>query len=471
MSRSASTLFTLRRTAGTVEFPVHHMRGGTSTGLVLWEPLLPASLPQREELLRHLMGVPLEGELPGNRQITGLGRGPATSNKVFLARVEQAGGQCSIVSTLAQLAAEHGRIDWSVNCGNMSSALLLWALDSGLIMGRETGSVEAEIANTNTGVVTTARMRREEEGRFAVAEIPGVSGAYPLVDLFLHKPSGSKTGRLLPTGQVSDQIAGCTVSCVDVAVPMVIADAADFGKTAHEPPAALEADVDFMRRFRQVWVEAALRMGLRRKDGSVMSREDIERSETIPKACIVGRANAGGHLVVRYFTPQAAHASMAVSGGCCLAAAALIPGTVANRIAQDMPKASSQYADLGVAIENPAGLLDTVLDARMIDGTLDVRRAAYRRSTQILLRGHVPLYRASSALVEELDAASEAAATRHGPRPTPWPSNHAPRGPDFGGAATQIPLALAHPEVCLLVDRRPLRLRKRHKPEEILAKL
>jgi len=27
-----------------------------------------------------------------------------------------------------------------------------------------------------------------------------------------------------------------------------------------------------------------------------------------------------------------------------------------------------------------------------------VRKAAYRRSTQILLRGHVPLYRASDAL-------------------------------------------------------------------------
>lgn len=408
MPSSASAPFALRHTAGAVEFPVHHMRGGTSTGLVLWEPLLPESLPLREELLRQLMGVPLEGELTGNRQITGLGRGPATSNKVFLARVEQAGGQCGIVSTLAQLAAEHGRIDWSVNCGNMSSALLLWALDSGLITGRETGAVEAEIANTNTGVVTTARMQRQAEGRFAVAEIPGVSGAYPLVDLFLHDPTGSKTGRLLPTGQTSDQIAGCTVSCVDVAVPMVIADAADFGKTAHEPLAALEADADFMRRFRQVWVEAALRMGLRRKDGSAMSRADIERSETIPKACIVGQANAGGHLAVRYFTPQTAHASMAVSGGCCLAAAALIPGTVANRVAQDLPTVTPQYADLGVAIENPAGLLDTVLDARMIDGSLDVRRAAYRRSAQILLRGHVPLYRASSALVEALDAASKA---------------------------------------------------------------
>jgi 4-oxalomesaconate tautomerase len=33
---------------------------------------------------------------------------------------------------------------------------------------------------------------------------------------------------------------------------------------------------------------------------------------------------------------------------------------------------------------------------------LEVRKAAYRRSTQILLRGHVPLYRASDALRDSL---------------------------------------------------------------------
>lgn len=399
MAKRSPARITLRYAAGQFEFPVHHMRGGTSTGLVLWEDLMPTSRLLREELLRHLMGVPMAGELPGNRQITGLGRGPATSNKVFLAKIEQVDGRQQIVSTLAQLAAGHGRIDWSVNCGNMSSALLLWALDTGMITGR----VEADIANTNTGVVTTARMQVSKHGHYAVAEIPGVDGAYPLVDLFLHDPMGSKTGSLLPTGQVSDEVGGCTVSCVDVAVPMVIANAADFGKTAHESTADLETDSEFMRRFRYVWIEAALRMGLRNKDGSMMGREDIARSETLPKACIIGRPKNGGHLAVRYFTPQTVHASMAVSGGCCLAAAALIPGTVANDVAQGLPAVSSQFSDLGIGIENPAGILETVMDARLINDVFEIRRAAYRRNTQILLRGYTPIYRASDALLEALD--------------------------------------------------------------------
>ena len=82
--------FHTRIHSGVMELPVHYMRGGTSTGVVIWEPLLPNDKLLREELLRHLMGVPLAGDQPGNRQITGLGRGPATSNKVFLARIEDA---------------------------------------------------------------------------------------------------------------------------------------------------------------------------------------------------------------------------------------------------------------------------------------------------------------------------------------------------------------------------------------------
>ena len=395
----------LRVSAGVIEFPVHHVRGGTSTGLVLWERLVPAEPALREELIRHLMGVPLAGSRPGNRQVTGLGRGIATSNKVFLADIEEAGGAQRLVSTLAQLASDIAAIDWSVNCGNMSSALQLWGLDTGFLAAPATGPCEEEIRNTNTGVLTTSRMVREADGRFAVAEIPGVDGAFPAVDLFLHDPVGSKTGRLLPTGRAIDEIGGHAVSCVDVAVPMVIAEAAGFGKTAREPMAELVADGAFMEAFRAVWIEAGLRMGLKRRDGTLMTAGEIARSETVPKACIVGPPGEGGNVAVRYFTPQTGHPSMAVSGGCCLAAAALVPGSVANRVARGLTLPRPGFADHEIGIENPAGILEATVVARMEAGGLAVSSAAYRRSTQILVRGHVPLYRASPALQAALSGA------------------------------------------------------------------
>jgi 2-methylaconitate cis-trans-isomerase PrpF len=385
---------------GTIEFPLHHMRGGTSTGLVIWERYAPADRDLREELLRHLMGLPLEGERRGNRQITGLGRGAPTSNKVFFADLEPDGNDgVRLVSTLAQLASDKAAIDWSVNCGNMSASLPLWALDTGLAAMHAPGLFGIEIRNTNTGVIAGSRMRLGVHGAAATAEIPGVDGAFPGVDLFLHNPAGAKTGRLLPTGRARDWVAGHEVSCVDVAVPMVIVRAADFGKTATEAPAALDADQDFKTALREIFVAAGLLMGLTNRDGSKMTAEQLARSETVPKICIVGPPRGAGHISVRYFTPQAAHGSMAVTGGCCLAAASLIEGSVAHEQARGLVMPGGDFAETCVDIENPAGVLAATVEARLGGEALLVRKAAYKRSAQTLLRGHVPLYRASSGLV------------------------------------------------------------------------
>lgn len=397
-----SAEFQPRLRDGLIEFPVHHVRGGTSTGLVLWEPFAPREPELREELLRHLMGVPLSGTHPGNRQITGLGRGAPTSNKVFFADWETHAGAGRLVSTLAQLAGDHAAIDWSVNCGNLSSALPLWALDVGLASVAAGETADISIRNSNTGVISTGRIGRGADGALVRASIPGVDGEFPSVDLFLHHPVGAKTGQLLPTGQVVDRIDGRAVSCIDVAVPMVIALASDFGKTAHESLAELQSDHAFMSQLRDVWVAAGLRMGLRRRDGELMSADELARSETQPKVCIVGPPKGDGNIAVRYFTPQSLHASMAVSGGCCLAAAALIPGSVAWQVAKGLDAPSGEFTDIEVAIENPAGILATTVVARECEGRLEVDSAAYRRTAQVLLRGHVPLYRASPQLIAAL---------------------------------------------------------------------
>ena len=391
--------FRPRMRGGVLEFPVHHMRGGTSTGLVIWEHFAPQSQNLRDELLRHLMGVPLLGQNDKNRQITGLGRGGPTSNKVFFADIESTESGEILVSTLAQLANNHAEIDWSVNCGNMSSALQLWALDTEIMKTNSTGPLSISIRNTNTGVVSISRMHRHEDGSFTLASIPGVDGAFPAVDLFMQSPVGTKTGELLPTGVALEVIDAFSVSCVDVAVPMVICDAREFGKTVHEPIEDLEADAAFMKTLRSIWTEAGLRMKLRRRDGNLMTVEELERSETIPKICIIGAPQKGGHLSVRYFTPQKGHASMAVTGGCCLAAAALIPGSVAHRIVQGQLSVSEEYSDIQISIENPGGILDATVVCRINGKNLEVQSAAYRRNTQTLLRGHSPLYRASAELI------------------------------------------------------------------------
>jgi hypothetical protein len=392
--------FVPRLYAGVPSFPIYYMRGGTSTGIVLWHEHIPEEQALKEELIRAIMGVPASGEQRGNKQTTGLGRGAPTSNKVFIVS-RPSSGEADIASTLAQLAADKSAIDWSVNCGNMSAALPLFALDAGLVKPVP-GRTVVRIFNTNTGVTTDASVRTPEGTAFIPAdtEIPGVMGQFPGVDLTLRHPVGAKTGKLLPTGRASDQICGISVSCVDVAVPMVIVRAADLGKTGQESPDELARDAKLKERLREIWVAAGLRMGLRRKGGALMSANDLAHSETVPKVCLVSPSEGCANISARYFTPQAPHSSLAVTGGCCLAVACLIPGTVANDVASGLEAIGDGNCICTVGMRNPAGVLRARIGATSINGGLRVTSVAYERSAQLFLRGHFPAYSASAGLRE-----------------------------------------------------------------------
>lgn len=395
----ALAAFVPRIVQGVLELPVYYMRGGTSTGIVLWEEHLPKDLALREEAIRWIMGVPPEGEVKGNKQTTGLGRGPTTSNKVFIVNRSDK-PDADITSTLAQLAADKAAIDWSVNCGNMSAALPMYALDTGLFAPVK-GRTVIRIFNTNTKVTTDAMVRTPDGTTFipADAEIPGVMGRFPGVELTLRNPVGSKTGRLLPTGNLIDRVGGLEVSCVDVAMPLVILRAADVGRTGQESADALNRDADLKQRLREIWVEAGLKIGFKKKDGTPMTADELANSETVPKVCLVAPGDGEANVTARYFTPQTCHNSLAVTGGCCLAVASLLPGTVAHQIASGLQALDATQRETVVAMRNPAGILRARVTGSRDGQNVSIPSAAYERSAQIFLRGHFPVYNASAGLM------------------------------------------------------------------------
>ena len=63
---------------------------------------------------------------------------------------------------------------------------------------------------------------------------------------------GSRTGALLPTGKACETIEGSEVSCVDVAMPMVIGRAGDFGVTGYETPSELDANASLLKQIETV---------------------------------------------------------------------------------------------------------------------------------------------------------------------------------------------------------------------------
>jgi 2-methylaconitate cis-trans-isomerase PrpF len=85
-----------------------------------------------------------------------------------------------------------------------------------------------------------------------------------------------------------------------------------------------------------------------------------------------------------------------------LAAACLLPGSTANKVAVGVKEVGEAFEDIEVSIENPAGKLDATVTAKRLLEQIDISAAAYRRSAQVLMRGVVPLYGASARLVEAL---------------------------------------------------------------------
>jgi 4-oxalomesaconate tautomerase len=395
----------------TVLFPVFYMRGGTSTGIVMWEDHFTGLANFKEDIIRKIMGVPDTGERKGNKQITGLGRGVTTSNKVFI--VEPHADQPGVFkTTLAQLAADKAAIDWSVNCGNMSAAIPLYLMANGLVKPKK-GVTQVSLFNTSTQVTTDCRVPTPT-GRLediSLAEIPGVMGAFPGVELSLRNPIGAKTGQLLPTGSVKDIFDGIEASCVDVAVPMIILKAEQLGLQGDESIDSLNANKALIERLRSIWVQAGLKMALKTKSGNPMTAEQLAASETIPKVCFVSKPNQGGHVRVRYFTPQQAHNSLAVTGGCCLAAACLIPGTTAHDLAEGLdPLTEQRDQERMVAMENPAGILRARVFGRAAGAGpgnlpgLALPWTAYERSAQIFMQGYAQIYNASNGLIKAVRA-------------------------------------------------------------------
>ena len=170
--------------------------------------------------------------------------------------------------TLGYVGIEKGLVDYQGNCGNISQGVGPFAVDEGLVPAVEP-LTPVRIFNTNTGKRMVAEVpvrdgRAVSEGGFSIPGVPG-TGARIIVDFL--DASGSKTGRLLPTGNVVDTIdvKGCgpvEVSLVDAAAPAIFARAADVGLTARELPDDCERDRRILAVMDEIRVQGALTMKL-----------------------------------------------------------------------------------------------------------------------------------------------------------------------------------------------------------------
>lgn len=218
--------------------------------------------------------------------------------------------------------------------------------------------------------VCPSRGRVRYDGDTAIDSVPGT--AAPVALSFLDVV-GTSCGALLPTGNPRDVIDDVEVTCMDVAMPMVIARADAFGLTGYETVAELDENRAFYDRIEPIRIEAGRRMGL----------GDVTKSVT-PKIGLLASARNGGTISARYFMPWNCHPTMAVTGSQCLASCALTPGTVAEGLVGAVSDSPSI-----VRIEHPAGEIQVTMDYAIGPDGFTLRSAGLVRTARLIARGEV----------------------------------------------------------------------------------
>ena len=343
------------------------MRGGTSRGPFFKASDLPSDPILRDKVLLRVMGS------PDSRQIDGIGGATTVTSKVAIVS-DSNHPEADIDYLFAQVDIERAIVDMGPTCGNMLSGVGPFAIEEGLFPAQN-GQTTVRIHNVNTNSIIKATIQTPNgqvsyEGDCKIHGVPGT--AAPILLQFF-QIQGSKTGKLLPTGNLRDEIEGVEVTCIDVAMPMVIARADAFGKTGYETRAELNADNAFIKRFEQIRRIAGEKMGLGQVRDSVM-----------PKFAIVAPPRNDGHFTSRYFTPWSCHPTYAVSGSICISSCAALPGSiVASVLHRD-----ERFPQL-TRIEHPLGTIDVKLELNTKNGQFEVISGGALRTARRLFAGDV----------------------------------------------------------------------------------
>ncbi|CAN7554153.1 4-oxalomesaconate tautomerase [Acidovorax sp. LjRoot117] len=343
------------------------MRGGTSRGPFFLADWLPQDTAQRDRTLIAALGSPHE------LQIDGLGGGNSLTSKVAIVS-RSVHADCDVDYLFAQVSVDEARVDTRPNCGNMLAGVGPFAIEQGLVPTSATGDVtRVRVYNVNTRSridvqVQTRGGRVHYEGD---VHIDGVQGtAAPVLMNFLDA-WGAVTGQIFPTGQRIDTLHGLPVTCIDAAQVMVLVRAADLGLRGDETPAELDADTALLARLEALRCEAGLRMGM----------GDVSHS-VLPKPVIVSEGTVPGSITSRYFTPRRCHRSHAVTGAIGVAAAMVLPGTVATDT-RTAPSAGTRR----VEVLHPAGRIHVDVELALVDGHCTLVQAALVRTARKILEG------------------------------------------------------------------------------------
>jgi len=383
-----------------IRIPATYMRGGTSKGVFFRLQDLPARCQApgeaRDRLFMRVIGSPD----PYAAHIDGMGGATSSTSKcVILSRSSQPHHDVDYL--YGQVSIDKAFVDWSGNCGNLSTAAGAFAIHAGLVEpsriprdGTCTVRIwQANIRKTIIAHVPVTGGQVQETGDF---ELDGVT--FPAAEIVLEfiDPSDEGDGSMFPTGQLVDDLevpglGSIKATMITAGIPTVFVNAGEIGYTGTELRDAINTDVSALERFEKIRVAGALRMGLIKAP-----EEAIQRQHT-PKVAFVAKPRdyltAGGRAVaaadidlnVRALSMGKLHHAMMGTAAVAIGAAAAVPGTLVNLAAGGGERNAVRFG-------HPSGTLRVGAEATFVDGKWTVTKAIMSRSARVLMNGwvHVP---------------------------------------------------------------------------------
>ncbi|OGA55321.1 MAG: PrpF family protein [Betaproteobacteria bacterium RIFCSPLOWO2_12_FULL_62_13] len=374
-----------------LRIPAVFMRGGTSNAIVFHAKDLPRDRAMWDEIFLAAIGSPD----PYGRQLDGMGGGISSLSKVCVIGPSSR-SDADIDYTFAQVQVKEAKVDYTSNCGNMSSAMGPFAVDEGLVKvsGKE---ALVRIHNTNTRKIIWARFPLDD-GVAAVdgdLTIPGVSGTGAPVRLEFRDPGGATTGKLLPTGNVIDSLdvpgyGKFKVSLVDAANATCFVNAADLGLKGTEMPDELDRNAELLNKLAAIRIAASVAMGISK------TPQEAAEKRTVPFVGFVSGAQdaptlsgekidaAKVDLTARVISNGQPHRALPLTVTLCTGVAARIEGTLVNQATR-----GSDDPDAEIRIAMPSGVLTVAATVRKKDRQWHAEQGAFYRTQRRLFDGFV----------------------------------------------------------------------------------
>ncbi|HSN40735.1 MAG TPA: PrpF domain-containing protein [Burkholderiales bacterium] len=379
-----------------LKIPAVFMRGGTSNAVVFHVEDLPRERALWDEIFLAAIGSPD----PYGRQLDGMGGGISSLSKVCVVGPSSR-PDADIDYTFGQVLVKEARVDYSANCGNMSSAMGPFAVDEGIVKvsGRE---ALVRVHNTNTKKIIHARFALDD-GQSAVdgdLAIPGVAGTGAPVKLEFRDPGGATTGKLLPTGNVADMlkvpgVGRVRVSMIDAANACVFVSAADIGLGGTEMPEVLDNSPEVLKKLAAIRVAASVAMGIAPDAEAAAKRTAVPFVGFVSPAqdarLLTGESIRGADvdLTGRVISNGQPHRALPLTASLCMAVAARLEGSVVHEATR---RADDPESEIRIAM--PSGVLTVAASVKKRDGQWHAEQGAFYRTQRRMFEGFV-LVRAS----------------------------------------------------------------------------